>query len=115
MQIGNLLVQTWQGGLFVHHCRIIWTRVATVHCVIEEVCEAIVKNLWMESVQKHFPANEQEFTEAMVEMAALWQFPCCWGAVDGCHIPIQCPPGGAQASKEYHNFKNFFCCYDGSC
>ena len=82
--------------------------VATVHCVIEDVCEAIVKNLWMESVQKHFPANEQEFTEAMVEMEALWQFPCCWGAVDGCHIPIQCPPGGAQASKEYHNFKNFF-------
>ena len=82
--------------------------VATVHCVIEDVCEAIVKNLWMESVQKHFPANEQEFTEAMVEMEALWQFPCCWGAVDRCHIPIQCPPGGAQASKEYHNFKNFF-------
>ena len=30
-----------------------------------------------------------------------------WCAVDGCHIPIKCPPGGPGASKEYHNFKNF--------
>ena len=35
-------------------------------------------------------------------------FPCCWPAVDGCHIPIKCPPGGLESCKEYHNFKNFF-------
>lgn len=44
----------------------------------------------------------------MVDMNQLWQFPWCWGAIDGCHIPIQCPPGGEEACKEYHNFKNFF-------
>ena len=42
-------------------------------------------------------------------MEMLWQFPSCWGAIDGCHIPIQCPPGGLKACKEYrHNFKNFY-------
>ena len=41
-------------------------------------------------------------------MEELWQFPCCWSALDGCHIPIKCPPGGLQSCKEYHNFKNFY-------
>ena len=41
-------------------------------------------------------------------MEEAWQFPCCWSAVDGCRIPIKCPPGGLESCKEYHNFKNFF-------
>ena len=41
-------------------------------------------------------------------MEELWQFPCSWAAVDGCHIPIKCPPGGQSSRKEYHNFKNFY-------
>ena len=41
-------------------------------------------------------------------MDQRWQFPCCWGAIDGCHIPIKCPPGGLQSCTEYHNFKNFY-------
>ena len=41
-------------------------------------------------------------------MEELWQFPYCWSALDGCHIPIQCPKGGLEANKEYHNFKNFY-------
>ena len=41
-------------------------------------------------------------------MEEFWQFPCCWTAIDGCHIPMKCPPGGLQACKEYHNFKNFY-------
>ncbi|XP_068670071.1 uncharacterized protein [Montipora foliosa] len=41
-------------------------------------------------------------------MEECWQFPCCWAAIDGCHIPMKCPPGGLEACKEYHNFKNFY-------
>eukprot|EP00794_Sanderia_malayensis_P005742 gene5742-biopygen4655 len=41
-------------------------------------------------------------------MEEFWQFPCSWAAVDGCHIPIKCPPGGQSSRKEYHNFKNFY-------
>ena len=40
----------------------------------------------------------------ILDMEEFWQFPCCWAAVDHCHIPIKCPPGGQEASKEYHNF-----------
>ena len=29
--------------------------VATVHNIVKEVCEAIIRNLWTESVQAYFP------------------------------------------------------------
>ena len=46
-------------------------------------------------------------------MEEAWQFPCCWSAVDECHIPIKClppppPPFWLESCKEYHNFINFF-------
>ena len=62
----------------------------------------------MNSVVNHFPKNEQTFREKMLDMEEMWQFPCCWSAIDGCHISIKCPPGGLESSKEYHNFKNIF-------
>ena len=30
------------------------------------------------------------------------------GAKDGCHIPMNCPPGGLEACKEYDNFNTFY-------
>ena len=41
-------------------------------------------------------------------MEELWQFPCCWAAIDGCHNPTKCHPGGLESCKEFHNFKNFY-------
>lgn len=41
-------------------------------------------------------------------MDEFWQFPCCWAALDGSHIPIKCSLGGLLACKEYHKFKNFY-------
>ena len=29
-------------------------------------------------------------------------------AIDGCHIPTKCLPGGNESCKEYHNCKNFY-------
>ena len=57
---------------------------------------------------KILPKSEDEFRSKIPDMEEAWQFPCCWSAVDGCHIPIKCPPGGLESCKEYHNFKNFF-------
>ena len=37
--------------------------VATVHNIVKEVCEAIIKNLWKVSVQEHFPSTIQNFNE----------------------------------------------------
>lgn len=64
--------------------------------------------LWAEKVSKHLPTNQEMFINKMVAMEEFWQFPCCWAAVDGCHIPIKCPPGGLQSGKEFHNIKNFY-------
>ena len=80
----------------------------TVCNIVIEVSRAIIENLWEESVGRHWPKTEAEFLEKMIEMESMWQFPFCFGAVDGCHIPIRCPSGGREANKEYHNFKNFY-------
>ena len=80
----------------------------TVHEFVTQVCRLIVEHLWEECVMKRMPCTEQEFKQKMKEMNDKWQFPFCWAAIDGCHIPIKCPSGGAASCKEYHNFKNFY-------
>ena len=76
--------------------------------IVSEVTKAIVNNLWSDQVTRRFPRNEEEFREKILDMEELRQFPCSWAAIDGCHIPLQCPAGGLQAKKEYHNLKNFY-------
>ena len=72
------------------------------------VTNAIVEFLWEDIVKKYMPKSEEEFRSKILDMEEAWQFPCCWSAVDGCHTPIKCPPGGLESYKEYHNFKNLF-------
>ena len=76
--------------------------------VMNEVCQVLVDHLWSEFVSSHMPKTQDDFKKKMLDMDEFWQFPCCWAAIDGCHIPIKCPPGGLEACKEYHNFKNFY-------
>ena len=82
--------------------------VMTVHKIIEEVYEAIIRNLWKPLVQAKFSNHQREYYGENGEYDSVLAIPCCWGAIDGCHIPIQCPPGGLKSYKEYHNFKNFY-------
>ena len=82
--------------------------VSSVCTICSEVTRAIVENMWGDCVNKHLPKTPEEFKTKIVDMEELWQFPYCWSAVDGCHIPIKCPPGGLESCKEYHNFKNFY-------
>ncbi len=82
--------------------------VSTVHNIVIEVSLAIVKNLWKSAVMDIFPSNSDQITAKIIDMEQLWQFPCAWGAVDGCHLPIVCPNGGQESRKGYHNFKNFY-------
>ena len=81
---------------------------STVHEIVTQVFRLIVEHLWEECVMKHMPCTEQEFKQKMKEMNDKWQFPFYWAAIDGCHIPIKCPPGGAASCREYHNFKNVY-------
>lgn len=68
----------------------------------------MVENLWQEHIMTYMPQDPESFKSKMQEMYDMWQFPFCWAAVDGCHIPIKCPPGGAEARKEYYNYKHFY-------
>ena len=61
----------------------------TVGYIVNEVTTAIVECLWEDTVKKHMPKSEEEFTSKILDMEESWQFPCCWSAVDGCHIPIK--------------------------
>ena len=82
--------------------------VSTICGIVNEVAAALVNNLSNDAVLCHFPRDIERLKSCMAEMESEWQFPCCFGALDGCHIPIKCPKGGPEASKEYHNFKNFY-------
>ena len=46
-------------------------RLSTVSTIVQEVCEAIVKNLWAECVTHHFPKDEAEFKEKMLDFEEL--------------------------------------------
>lgn len=82
--------------------------VSTVCTICKEVARAIVENLWVDCVSKHMPKTEEDFKNKVLDMEEIWQFPYCWTAIDGCHIPIKCPPGGLNSYKEFHNFKIFY-------
>ena len=59
----------------------------TVGYIVNEVPTAIVVCLWEDTVKNwHMPKSE-EFRSKIL-LGEVWQFPCCWSAVEGCHIPI---------------------------
>lgn len=82
--------------------------VSTISEIVSEVTQAIIDFLWDECINNKFPQTQDDFKDKVINMEELWQFPYSWSAIDGCHIPIKCPPGGLEAKKEYHNFKNFY-------
>ena len=81
---------------------------STVIRIVDEVCQVIVENMWHESVEKHFPRSKEKILLKMQEMESEWQFEYALSAIDGSHVPIKYPPGGAQAMKQYHKFNNFY-------
>ena len=82
--------------------------VSTVSMIVSEVCDAIIECMWKDCINKFMPKLSLEFIEKMLDTEELWQFPYSWTPVDGCDIPIKCPPGGLEPCKEYHNFKKFY-------
>lgn len=81
---------------------------STVCVIVKEVSGSIINRLWQKFVTKNFPNNLDNLKEIMALFEENWQYPCCIGAVDGCHLPMKCPKGGQESAKEYHNFKNFY-------
>lgn len=81
---------------------------ATVCAIVNETCRVIVDHLWDDNVKMLFPEKENDFQQSMETFGKEWQFPYAFAAIDGSHIPIKCPRGGAQAMKQYFNFKGFY-------
>ena len=79
---------------------------STVRGIVVEVCNVIIKYIWDDVIC--FPKSAGGFKKPIEEFERFWQFPYCFGAIDGCHLPIKCPLGGQESAKEYHNFKNFY-------
>ena len=81
---------------------------ATVCNIVRDVSKTSVERLLERYVEDNFPRDEEQLIVKMEEMEQEWQFPYAYAAIDGCHIPIKCPAGGLESSKEFHNFKNFY-------
>ena len=81
---------------------------STVICIVNEVSQAVVENLWIKFVSNLFPKNQGAFSKMMSEMDSEWQFPFFFSAIVGSHLFMKCPPGGPEAMKQYRNFKNFY-------
>ena len=107
-RLGLCLYRLGRGDYFYTISEMVGLGQSTVSTIVSEVNDAILSCMWKECVSCHMPVSEEDFKSKMLDMEELWQFPFSWAAVDGCHIPIKCPPGGQEASKEYHNFKNLY-------
>ncbi|KAL9969598.1 hypothetical protein ACROYT_G021831 [Oculina patagonica] len=55
---------------------------STVGAIVEEFAETIIRNLWKDNISADFPGNIEQFKEKMLDMEEMWQFPCCWAAID---------------------------------
>ena len=75
---------------------------SAVCMIVNESCSVIINTFWDESVKK------QNIRHVMGNFGEEWQFSYSFAAVDGSHLPIKCPNGGAQAMKQYFSFKGFY-------
>ena len=107
-RLGICLYRLGRGDYYYTIAEMVGRGVATVNSVVLEVCQVLVEYLGTESITSNMPKSREDFEGEILDVEELWQFSCCWVALDGCHIPIKCPPGGLEACKEYHNFKNFY-------
>ena len=75
----------------------------TVSIIIKETCRAI----WQVLNEKYLSAPKlpEDWENIAEQFMQLWNFPNCIGAIDGKHIPIECP---INSSSLYHNYKGFF-------
>ena len=75
----------------------------TVGRIVRETCDI----LWKVLLEKGFlnvPTTQDEWRQVAEEFEGKWNFPSCVGAMDGKHVPIQCPP---RAGSMYFNYKKF--------
>ena len=106
--LGLCLYLLGQGNHYYTIAEMVGLGLSAVSSIVQEVCQALVEQLWTDTISRHMPKPQEKFRKKILDMEEFWQFPCCWDAVDGYHIHIKCPPGGQEESNKYHHFKNFY-------
>ena len=79
---------------------------STICNIVLEVSKLMLEVIW--DIAVHSPATDRYYINLINDFEKLWQFPYCFGAIEGCQIPVKCQPGSREFAKEYRNFKN---CY----
>lgn len=75
---------------------------STISKIVTETCEAIWKNV--QPIYMPFP-DRKLCMETAKQFNLKWNFPNCFGAVDGKHIRIEAPH---KSGSLYYNYKQFF-------
>ncbi|GBN56705.1 hypothetical protein AVEN_197768-1 [Araneus ventricosus] len=74
---------------------------STISKLLPEVLDAIYQNL-KEFIQ--VPSTENAWAEINKGFLRNWNFPNCYGAIDGKHVLIQAPP---NSGSQFFNYKGF--------
>ena len=74
---------------------------AAIPYFIEEVCDAIVKNIAPEFLK--VPSSPKDWLTIAQKFEERWQFSSCIGAIDGKLVVMQ-PP--SYAGSHYYNYKH---------
>ena len=75
---------------------------STVSSIVQQVSESI----WRHVQPVYMPALEQEIClNAVKEFFERWNFPNCFGCIDGKHIRIKCP---SKSGSLFYNYKQYF-------
>lgn len=72
---------------------------STVRKLYKEVCSIIMKVLPPMYLS---PPTEQQWTDISINYWNRWHMPNCFGALDGKHIVLKCPP---NSGSSYFNYK----------
>jgi hypothetical protein len=75
----------------------------TISTIIPETCWAIFQSLREQYVRT--PETREEWMEQVTGFMNDWQYPNCFGAIDGKHVKIMKPTG---SGSEFFNYKGFF-------
>lgn len=61
--------------------------ITTIQKLVQESMKILWKNLQPDVLE--FPSTEEEWMKIIKDFNDLWQFPNCFGAMDGKHIMMQ--------------------------
>ena len=100
----TIAITLWRLGTNIEYrsiAHLFGVGVSTVCVTVQEVCNAIVNNLF----QRYIKIPTGQSAETVVDgFLHRWGFPQCFGAIDGSHIPIIAPTRNHQ---DYFNRKGW--------